>query len=97
MNLLLTPEELFELEIEHFNGGYTKSVQFNMGLEIGAKAQLAKLRNSPEFKEQALHILIESIRAAEMRQGCTNHTYYAEILFNQIQALLTEEKWQEGK
>ena len=30
------------------------------------------------------HLLIEALRAAEMRQGCTNHSYYADILKGQI-------------
>lgn len=38
--------------------------------------------------EQILPILIEALRGAEMRQGCTNHSYYAEILAQQILDLL---------
>ena len=34
------------------------------------------------------NLLIESLRAAEMRQGCTNHSYYAEILKKQILSLI---------
>jgi len=30
------------------------------------------------------NLLIEALRAAEMRQGCTNHSYYADILKGQI-------------
>lgn len=32
-----------------------------------------------------LHIITEALRAAEMRQGCTNHTWYAEKLLEQIE------------
>lgn len=34
--------------------------------------------------EKCLPICVEAIRAAEMRQGCTNHSYYAEILLKQL-------------
>lgn len=40
------------------------------------------------MNEKALHIIIEALRGAEMRQGCTNHTYYAEILLKQIEPLI---------
>jgi len=41
--------------------------------------------------ERLDHLLIESLRAAEMRQGCTNHSYYAELLRDQILALIGQE------
>jgi len=44
-----------------------------------------------EQMERLDHLLIESLRAAEMRQGCTNHSYYAELLRDQILALIEQE------
>ena len=31
-----------------------------------------------------LNAITEALRAAEMRQGCTNHSYYAEILLKEL-------------
>ena len=41
-----------------------------------------------QLKEDALNIIIEGLRAAEMRQGCTNHSYYAEIMLKQLEPIL---------
>ncbi|MDD5220898.1 MAG: hypothetical protein PHV11_10050 [Candidatus Bipolaricaulis sp.] len=38
----------------------------------------------PQQDEKVLHLLTESLRAAEMRQGCTNHSYYAELVAEQL-------------
>ena len=37
-----------------------------------------------EYRERALNACTEALRAAEMRQGCTNHSDYAEILLNEL-------------
>lgn len=39
-------------------------------------------------REKVLDIITEQIRAAEMRQGCTNHSYYAEKLLDEIEPLI---------
>lgn len=39
----------------------------------------------PTRDEKALHLITESLRAAEMRQGSTNHTYYAELILKQLE------------
>ena len=43
-----------------------------------------------DIREKIDHLLIETIRAAEMRQGCTNHTFYAEKVRNRILVLIKE-------
>jgi len=47
--------------------------------------------NKPTLREQALQITTESLRATEMRQGCTNHSWYAGLLLKQLVNLLKEE------
>lgn len=37
-------------------------------------------------REQAIALLTETIRASEMRQGCTNHSYYAELTLKQLES-----------
>ena len=37
-----------------------------------------------ELTDKVDHLITESLRAAEMRQGCTNHTYYAELIRKQL-------------
>jgi len=89
--LLLTPEE--NPYRKPLRAGVTWNEEVIKAFEDGAKAQLAKFLSkldSPEVRERALHICIESLRAAEMRQGCTNHSYYAEILLRQIVATIKE-------
>lgn len=41
-----------------------------------------------QLKEDALHLITEQLRAAEMRQGCTNYEYYAEILLRQLEPII---------
>lgn len=45
-------------------------------------------KSEKELKEEALHIITEAIRAGEMRQGCTNYTYYAEIVLKQLEPII---------
>lgn len=33
---------------------------------------------------RGVNAITEALRAAEMRQGCTNHSYYAEILLKEL-------------
>ena len=33
---------------------------------------------------KGINAITEALRAAEMRQGCTNHSHYAEILLNEL-------------
>jgi len=40
-----------------------------------------------ELREKMIHLCTEAIRSGEMRQGCTNHTYYAEKIVDQILSL----------
>jgi len=37
-----------------------------------------------ELKKELIFLCLNAIQEAEMRQGCTNHGYYAEILVKQI-------------
>ncbi len=46
--------------------------------------------------EEALPIAVGAIQAAEMRQGCTNHTFYAKILLSQIHELYKEYTYLKG-
>jgi len=41
-----------------------------------------------QLKQEATDIIAEQLRAAEMRQGCTNYTYYAEILLRQLEPII---------
>ena len=34
-----------------------------------------------------MHLLTEGVRAAGMRQGCTNHSYYAELIAKQLDGM----------
>jgi len=43
-----------------------------------------------ELKEQAQHLIVEALRAAEMRQGCTDYGYYAELLLRQLEPIIEE-------
>jgi len=45
-------------------------------------------KSEAQLKEAAIHLIAEQLRAAEMRQGCTNHTYYAEILLRQLEPII---------
>lgn len=45
-------------------------------------------KSEAQLKEEAQHIITEQLRAAEMRQGCTNHSYYAEILLKQLEPII---------
>ena len=36
------------------------------------------------MREEIIQLTTEAIRAGEMRQGCTNHSYYAEKITDQI-------------
>lgn len=42
------------------------------------------------LRGQSLDLIVEALRAAEMRQGCTDYGYYAEILLRQLEPLLFE-------
>ena len=41
----------------------------------------------PTQDDNARHLIVESLRAAEMRQGCTNHTYYADKVLKQLEEM----------
>ncbi len=45
-------------------------------------------KSQKELRQQALDIITEQLRASEMRQGCTNHSYYAEIVLNQLEPII---------
>lgn len=45
---------------------------------------------SMELMTKALRIITNALQEAEMRQGCSNHEYYAEILLDQIEPLIYE-------
>jgi hypothetical protein len=45
-------------------------------------------KSEAQLKQEATHLIAEQLRAAEMRQGCTNHTYYAEILLKQLEPII---------
>lgn len=40
-----------------------------------------------ERREAIHHLLKESLRAAEMRQGCTNYDYYVDKIITQLSSL----------
>ena len=42
-------------------------------------------------REKALELIIENLRAAEMRQGCTNYSFYADILLRQLEVLIDKD------
>lgn len=61
------------------------------GIEFGIDKSTMKVPLEGEeqrIKEKALLICTEALRAAEMRQGCTNHSYHAEILLRQVKDAL---------
>lgn len=41
-----------------------------------------------QLKQEAQHLIAEQLRAAEMRQGCTNYEYYAGILLKQLEPII---------
>jgi len=43
-----------------------------------------------ELREKARHLIIEQLRAAEMRQGCTDYGYHADILLRQLEPVIWE-------
>jgi len=45
-------------------------------------------KSEVQLKQGATDIIAEQLRAAEMRQGCTNYTYYAEILLRQLEPII---------
>ena len=45
-------------------------------------------KSKEQLRQAALDLIIEDLRAAEMRQGCTNYTYYADILLRQLECLI---------
>ena len=40
------------------------------------------------LKGQATDIIAEGLKAAEMRQSCTDYGYYAEILLKQVEPII---------
>lgn len=46
----------------------------------------------PELRGKRLRLLIEALKAAEMRQSCTDYGYYAEILDKQLLTLIPDEE-----
>ena len=40
-----------------------------------------------EKREAVHHLLVESLRAAEMRQGCTNYGYYVDKIITRLSSL----------
>lgn len=49
---------------------------------------MEKWKSPEQIRTDALHIISEQLRAAEMRQGCTNHSYHAELLLKQIEPMI---------
>ena len=45
-------------------------------------------KSEAELKADAVSLIVEQLRAAEMRQGCTNYTYHAEILLSQLEEII---------
>lgn len=45
-------------------------------------------KSKEQLRQEALDLITEDLRAAEMRQGCTNHTFYAEIQLRQLECLI---------
>lgn len=45
-------------------------------------------KTEEQLKDEAIYLIVEQLRAAEMRQGCTNYTFYAEILLNQLEPII---------
>jgi len=43
-----------------------------------------------ELKEKARHLIIEQLKAAEMRQGCTDYGYHADVLLGQLEPVIFE-------
>lgn len=70
----------------HFLLEYEEELDWLLKLQVDkTKAQLAKAHRYREA-DQVL-IVVESLKAAEMRQGCTDYTPYAKTLLRQILAL----------
>ena len=45
-------------------------------------------KSKEQLRQEALALIVEDLRAAEMRQGCTNYTHYADILLRQLECLI---------
>ena len=45
-------------------------------------------KSKEQLRQEALGLIVEQLRAAEMRQGCTNYTYHAEILLEQLKPVI---------
>ena len=45
-------------------------------------------KSKPQLKQEATDLIAEQLRAAEMRQGCTNHGYYAAIVLKQLEPII---------
>jgi len=43
-----------------------------------------------ELRERARGLIIEALRAAELRQGCTDYGYYAERLLAELEPVIFE-------
>lgn len=47
-------------------------------------------KSKDELRLEALYLITEQLRATEMRQGCTNYSFYAEILLKQLEPIIHE-------
>lgn len=45
-------------------------------------------KSREQLKQEATHLITEQLRAAEMRQGCTNYGYHADILLKQLEPII---------
>ncbi len=45
-------------------------------------------KTTQQLKQDALDLIVEQLRAAEMRQGCSNYTFHAETLLKQIEPII---------
>lgn len=46
------------------------------------------MAKTDELKDQARHLIVEQLKAAEMRQGCTDYAYYADVLLRQLEPVI---------
>ncbi len=45
-------------------------------------------KSAKELRQEALDLITEDLKAAEMRQGCTDYSFYADLLLRQLECLI---------
>lgn len=45
-------------------------------------------KSKEQLRQEALDLIVEDLKAAEMRQGCTDYSPYADILLRQLECLI---------